>query len=180
MALSTSDARRPIVVASALRAFARGGYAGTTVADVADEAHISTAYVFKLFAGKDKLFVAALEECFARVLSALEAGADSSTDQGGDAVLDAMGEAYADLVADRSLLALQVHAQSAADVPEIRQALRAGLAAVTTFAKTRSGASDEAVQRFIAFGQLCHLIVMTDIDDDAHDWARLLTAGIRH
>ena len=178
--LSTAELRRPVIARAAVREFAKGGYHRTTIADVAREAGISPAYVFKLFPSKERLFVAALEDCFAQILEALAAGADASPDQGADAVLDAMGEAYADLIADRSLLALQVHAQSAADIPEVRQALRAGLGEVTTFAKTRSGASDENVQRFIAFGQLCHLIVTTGVEELSQSWAKLLSAGIRH
>jgi len=178
--LSTAELRRPLVAAAALHEFARGGFHGATIADVAREANISPAYVFKLFPSKERLFVAALEDCFAQILEALAVGADASPDQGADAVLDAMGEAYADLIGDRSLLALQVHAQSAADIPEVRQALRVGLGEVTTFAKTRTGASDENVQRFVAFGQLCHLIVTTGIEELPQSWAKLLSAGIRH
>jgi AcrR family transcriptional regulator len=180
MPLSTADSRRPIVASAAVRRFALRGYHGTTIADVATEAKISPAYVSKLFPSKERLFAAALEECFARVLEALAAGADAAGDGDPDAVLDAMGEAYADLIGDRSLLALQVHAQSAADIPEVKQALRAGLGEVTTFAKTRTGASDENVQRFIAFGQLCHLIVTTGVEELSQSWAKLLSAGIRH
>jgi hypothetical protein len=91
-----------------------------------------------------------------------------------------MGEAYADLIGDRSLLMLQVHAQSAASVPEIGAALRKGLRVITEFVQSRSAAPDEAVQRFIAYGQLCHLIVVTGIEADASAWSRLITAGIRH
>jgi hypothetical protein len=36
------------------------------------------------------------------------------------------------------------------------------------------------VQRFIAYGQLCHLIVVTGLDADPSSWARIVTAGIRH
>jgi AcrR family transcriptional regulator len=178
--LSTADFRRPVIASTAVRVFARGGFHGTTVADVAREAGISPAYVFKLFPSKERLFVAALEDCFAQILATLETGADSSPDPGPDAVLEAMGDAYAHLIGDRALLSLQVHAQSAADIPEVRQALRAGLGSVTAFAKSRSGASDEAVQRFIAIGQLCHLIVMTGIEEAPESWAKLLTAGISH
>ena len=180
MALSTADSRRPIVAAAAVRRFALRGYHGTTIADVAGEAKISPAYVSKLFPSKERLFAAALEECFARVLEALAVGADASTDSDPDAVLDAMGGAYADLIADRSLLMLQVHAQSVADVPEIGRALRAGLRDVTTFAQSRSGGSDDAVQQFIAFGQLCHLIVTTGLEDVPESWANVVSHGIRH
>lgn len=178
--LSTAEQRRPLVIAAAMAAFARGGYRGTTVADVAAEAGISSAYVFKLFPSKEQLFVGALESCFERVLEALGRGAETTTDHTPDGVLDAMGGSYAELIADRTLLMLQVHAQSAADVPEIGTALRRGYASITEFASSRSGATEVAVQRFIAFGQLCHLVVTLGLDDAAEPWARTLAAGIRH
>lgn len=178
--LSTAEVRRPVVAAAALREFAQGGYHGTTVADVARGSQISPAYVFKLFPGKESLFVAALEECFAQIIAALGAGADAASDQSPAGILDAMGGAYAHLISDRTLLMLQVHAQSVADVPEIGRALRAGLASITRFAKQRSGAGDDDVQRFIAYGQLCHLLVTAQIDELDEDWARILSHGIRH
>ncbi len=180
MPLSTAEVRKPLVAASAVREFARGGFHGTTIADVARDARISPAYVFKLFPSKEQLFVAALDDCFGQILAALESGADEAENQTPGAVLDAMGDAYAHLIGDRSLLLLQVHAQSVAEIPEVRAALRAGLASVTSYAKSRSRADDEAVQRFIAYGQLCHLIVTVGIEDVPEPWAKLLAAGITH
>lgn len=178
--LSTAEVRRPVVAASAVREFARGGYHGTTIADVAREARISSAYVFKLFPSKERLFVAALQECFERISIALDEAADAAEDQSPDVILDAMGGAYAQLIGDRTLLLLQVHAQSVAEITEIGDALRAGLARVTNLAKTRSGASDDAVQRFVAYGQLCHLLVTARIDTLPDAWAQMLSRGIRH
>lgn len=178
--LSTAETRRPLVAASAVREFARGGYHGTTIADVGRDARISPAYVFKLFPSKERLFVAALEDCFDRILETLAAGADAAADQGPDGVLDAMGASYAELIGDRDLLMLQVHAQSVAEIPEVGQALRTGLARVTRFVKSRSGADDDAVQRFVAYGQLCHLIVTVGLESVPEEWATILSHGIRH
>jgi AcrR family transcriptional regulator len=168
------------VAGVAVREFARGGFHATTIADVAREAKISPAYVFKLYPSKERLFVAALQSCFDQVVDALEKGADAAEAQDADSVLFAMGGAYADLIADRALLMLQVHAQSVAEIAEIGDALRAGLAKVTTFVKTRSGGSDDSVQRFIAYGQLCHLIVTAGIESIPETWATILSHGIRH
>ncbi|CAN5249405.1 TetR/AcrR family transcriptional regulator [soil metagenome] len=178
--LSTAEVRKPVVAASAVRAFARAGYHGTTVADVARESRISPAYVFKLFPSKERLFVAALEECYQQIVTALGIGADNAKDQHPDSVLFAMGGAYAELIRDRTLLLLQVHAQSVAEIPEVGDALRAGLARVTNFAKSRSGGSDDSVQHFVAYGQLCHLIVTARIDEIPESWAMILSHGIRH
>lgn len=179
--LSTAELRKPVVAAAAVQEFARGGYHGTTIADVARAAKISPAYVIKLYPSKEQLFVAALEACFDQVVESLARGAGRAQDTSPDGILYTMGGAYAELIGDRTLLMLQVHAQSVADVvPEIGAALRAGLREVVDFAKSRSGASDEAVQRFIAYGQLCHLIVTAQVDEVPEAWARLLTEGIRH
>jgi AcrR family transcriptional regulator len=181
--LSTADTRRAAVADAAITEFAAGGYAGTTIAAVGARVGISSAYVFKLFPSKTNLFVTALERCFDLVLEALAEGVDGAPAGAGPVqVLDAMGAAYADLIADRRLIMVQVHAQSATDLPEVRAALRAGLARVVAFASSRSGASDAEVQRFLAFGQLCHLIVTADIDALAstETWAGLVTRGIRH
>ncbi|WP_285113832.1 helix-turn-helix domain-containing protein [Leifsonia sp. fls2-241-R2A-40a] len=178
--LSTADDRREAVLDSAISVFARSGYLGTPIAAIASHADISPAYVFKLFPSKESLFVAALERCFERIESALENGARAADGGTPAEVLDAMGDAYAELIADRSLLMLQVHAQSASDVAVIREALRQGLARITRFATTRSGADGDAVQHFIAYGQLCHLIVTAGLEDVPEAWARALTVGIRH
>jgi AcrR family transcriptional regulator len=178
--LSTADERRRTVVDSAIEVFARSGYQGTPVAAVAEHAGISTAYVFKLYPGKEALFIAAVERCIARVVDALRIGADASGSEDPRVVLDAMGEAYARLIVDRSLLMLQVHAMSASDVPAIADALRTGIERVTAFAGERSGAPAADLQRFIAYGQLCHLIVATGLTAEDGPWASAITAGIRH
>lgn len=177
---STADARRSTVVSRAIGVFGRAGYHATPVTEVAEAAGISQAYVFRLFNGKLGLFVAALDHCYEQILAGLEAGADRVPGGSPEQILEAMGDAYADLIADRDLLMLQVHAQSAADVPEIREALRRGYAEVVDFAKQRSRATDEQVQGFIAYGQLCHLIVTAELDGVAEPWAQTLTAGMRH
>jgi len=178
--LSTSEARRDAVVDAAIAEFAHTGYHGTPISNVAALAGISQAYVFKLFPGKITLFVAALDRCFELVENALSAGAARVDGAEPEKILHAMGGAYAELIADNRLLMLQVHAQSAADIPEIAEALRRGFARVTRFAKKRSGAENAQVQRFIAYGQLCHLITTLDIDGDDGDWAAILNLGIRH
>jgi AcrR family transcriptional regulator len=177
---STAQARRPAVVARAVEVFARSGYHATAVTEVAEAAGISQAYVFRLFKGKLGLFVAALEHCYEQVELALAEGADRVSDGSAEQILAAMGDAYAELVADRDLLMLQVHAQSASDVPEIREAQRQGLRRIVEFVAERSGAQPPQVQAFVTYGLLCHLIVTADLDQVDAAWARTLTAGMRH
>lgn len=173
---STAQQRREQVLTAGLDVFARSGYQATPVSDVAAAAAISQGYVLRLFGTKLALFVAVLDDCYRRIRATLQdaAGAGRSPDQ----VLTAMEHAYAELIGDRSLLMLQVHAQSAADVPEIREAMQRGLCSIVEVVREHSGASDERVQRFVAFGQLCHLIVTADLEAVEQDWSHVLTNGM--
>jgi AcrR family transcriptional regulator len=176
-ARSTADARRADVVASAVTVFARRGFHGTPVTAVADAAGISQAYVFRLFPTKTSLFVAALEHCYSSVRDELTAAASRAVDGSPSQVLAAMGDAYADLAAERDLLMLQVHAHSASDVPEIRAAIRRGYGSVVEHARSLAAGDDPGVRRFLALGQLYHLVVAADLTDVEEDWARVLTGG---
>lgn len=150
------------------------------MADVAREAGISTAYVFKLFPGKEQLFVVAVDACFDQIEATLASADTSHGESSPTAVLDKLGDAYADLIADRTLLLIQVHAQSVAGIPAIGDALRRGLARITQFAKERSGGTGLDVQRFIAYGQLCHLVVAAGVADIDEEWATILSHNLRH
>ncbi|GAB3479598.1 TetR/AcrR family transcriptional regulator [Nocardiopsis coralliicola] len=179
--LSTAEQRRGEIVEAAVEVFAEHGYTGSTVAQVGRAAGISSAYVFKLFPTKRELFTAALDRGFERIDATLRDAASAAAGQEPQAVLDTMGGAYAELIRDRSLLLLQVHAMSAAHLDEeIAVALRAGLARVITTASALSGADAGAVQNFMAFGQLCHLIVTAGVTEDDDPWAQTLARGIRH
>lgn len=178
--LSTAAARRDTVVASAVTVFAESGYASTPISAVATHARISPAYVFKLFPSKVSLFVAALDSCYDRIIRALEVSASKVDTEDPETILDAMGGAYADLIADRDLLMMQVHGQAATRTPEIADAVRRGISRVTSYAATRSRAETADVQRFLAFGQLCHLLTTIDAFGVDESWAQILSDGIRH
>ncbi len=177
---TTADVRRETIASAALRVFSRTGYHATPVADIAAAAGFSQAYVFRLFSDKLTLFVAALDLCFTRIGQAIGEGSNRATDRTSDAILQAMGDAYAELIADRDLLMMQVHAQSASDIPQVREVMRRGLAAIIEIVQEQSGGDQVAVQQFIAYGQLCHLIVTSGLDDIDASWARTLTTGMTH
>lgn len=178
--MSTAEARRDTVVASAVTVFAESGYESTPISRVAAHAGISTAYVFKLFPSKVSLFVAALDACYDRIVTALQESVSQAEHEDPQVILDAMGAAYAELIADRDLLMLQVHAQAATGNPEIADAVRRGISRVTSYASSRSRAEPAQVQRFLAFGQLCHLLTTVDVFDVDEAWARTLSEGVRH
>ncbi|WP_017624804.1 TetR/AcrR family transcriptional regulator [Nocardiopsis chromatogenes] len=179
--LSTADERRRTVLRTAVSAFAERGYFGTTTTDVAQRAGISQAYVYRLFPGKEALFSAVVEHCFALIRESLGDGAAEAEGSSPEAVLNAMGDAYARLIADRDLLLLQLHAQcAAASEPVIGEVVRAGYARLTEYVRGVSGAADADVQRFFATGMLCHLVVALDANRIDAPWARTLSDGLRH
>lgn len=177
---STADDQRTRIVASALVGFARAGYHATPVAEIAELAGVSPAYVFRLFPGKLGLFIATVDRCYELVTAALVEGGEAADARDPQSVLDSMTEAYIGLIADRNLMMIQVHAQSSSDVPEIRDAVRRGLASVVRAVTRVSGADPLSVQRFIAYGQLCHLVVQAELNELDASWAETITAGIRH
>ncbi|PPG90488.1 TetR family transcriptional regulator [Rathayibacter sp. AY1F3] len=177
---STAEAQRERITAAALHVFARTGYAATPITEVAAEAGVSPAYVFRLFLGKLGVFVAAVDRCYEQVASTLAAAGEASPSSDPADRLEAMTVAYIDLIADRDLIMLQSQAQSACEVPEIREAVRRGISAVVRTVTVVSGADGPAVQRFVAYGQLCHLIVQTDLGGVDSEWARIVSDGIRH
>src|SRR3954463_10842964 len=106
----SAEDRRELVLEAATRAFARGGYAGTSTDAVAREAGVSQPYVVRIFGTKLELFLAVfgratdrIRDAFADVLDQGPFDADDETDWA------RMGAAYADLVADRDLLLVMMH-----------------------------------------------------------------------
>ncbi|MBB5920809.1 AcrR family transcriptional regulator [Actinoalloteichus hoggarensis] len=177
---STAEARRGTVVREAVSVFAATGYHATPVGEAAAAAGISQAYVFRQFDGKLGLFVAALERCHELVRAALRSGAETVSDGTPAEILDGMCAAYAELIADRDLLMLQVHAQSAADIPEIRAAIRRGHASVVLLAGELSGGTPERVRHLLARSRLCHLIAAAGFDTADEPRARVPTEGLCH
>jgi len=177
---STAEDQRRRILSHAVRIFSLAGYRATPVAEIATAAEVSTAYVFRLFGGKLELFVEAVDNCYDQVVTAMIVGAGETPSADPEDKLNAMSSAYVELIADRSLIALQVHAVSACDIPEIRDAVRRGLASIVDAVSSASGAAPDAVQRMVAYGQLCHLIVQADLHDADSAWAHILTHNIRH
>lgn len=179
--LSTAQQRRESVLHTAIGTFAARGYFGTTTTEVAKRAGISQAYVYRLFPNKQSLFVAVVEHCFVRVRGCLERAVAEAPGAGTDVVLQAMGDAYAELITDKDLVLIQLHAQAAAvSEPAVREAVRQGYARVVEYVRGASGGSDQEIQQFFAVGMLCHLIVALDAETVDARWAATLTAGIRH
>src|SRR5258705_6048588 len=123
----TADERRDAIVAAATEEFATGGLVGASTEAIARRVGVSQPYVFQLFGTKKDLFLAVVRSCFARTTLVFEDAArryEPGANPLCDTVLDAMGQAYMELLADRTLLLLQLQAYAACADPDVRDVVR--------------------------------------------------------
>jgi AcrR family transcriptional regulator len=188
----TADERRAAIVEAAVSAFAEGGLAGTSTDEIARIAGVSQPYLFRLFGTKRELFLAAVGRCFDRIGDAFETAAarDATFGQGdfplglpADAehyppVLQSMGHAYKQLLADRELLQLQLHAFAACGDPDVRDYVRSRFAGLVDRTAQLSGTDGDALRGFLAEGMLLNVAVATGMTSDDPAWTRLCQAGL--
>jgi AcrR family transcriptional regulator len=155
----TADERRDAVVAAAVTEFARGGLAGTSTDAIARRAGVSQPYLFQLFGTKKELFIAVVRRCFERTTLHFQNSARTARAQSDDptVILKVMGASYQDLIADRDLLLMQLHAYAACGDPEIRDIVRDEFSRLYREVARLSGADEEALEQWFAYGMLCNL-----------------------
>jgi AcrR family transcriptional regulator len=181
----SADERRLAIVSAAMAEFAQGGYAGTPTDAIARRAGVSQPYLFQLFGTKKELFLAVVREGFARTLRHFHEAAEDARGRnaGPDEILMAMGKSYAELIADRDLLLVQLHAYAACADPEIRAVVRSEFAEIVHAVALWSGADEQSLNDWFAYGMLCNIgtamgfsvtdglaagIATTEGGDDAH------------
>ncbi|HEY5630296.1 MAG TPA: TetR/AcrR family transcriptional regulator, partial [Candidatus Limnocylindrales bacterium] len=109
-----ADERRADVVEAAIKAFAVGGYAGTSTEEIARLAGVSQPYLFRLFGSKQALFMAAVGRCFEKVRAEFtDAARHPLPVDDFHPVLAAIGARYGEMLKDLTLLRLQLHAYAA-------------------------------------------------------------------
>src|SRR5687767_2123469 len=95
--LSTAEERRVSLLEAAIPVFAEHGYHAASTMAIATRAGISQAYVFRLFATKPELFVAAYNVASERMANTFrEAAAEAR--RRGEEPLELMGRAYRELL----------------------------------------------------------------------------------
>src|SRR5512146_1968859 len=167
----TAEERRTDVVAAASHEFAARGYAGTSTQAIAERAGVSQPYLFQLFGTKKELFIEAVHACFARTRATFEASARTVPAASADptSVLEAMGCSYHDLLRDRDMLRLQLHAYAACDDPEIRAVVRGEWSVLHETVTRLSGADPAAIHAWFAEGLLLNVAAALGNLDDAVD-----------
>jgi AcrR family transcriptional regulator len=177
--LSTADERRRQVLAAALKVFAADGYHGSSTAAIAKAAGISHSYLFKLYPTKEEMFVALVDLCFDRIIERFkEAAIEVGTSGTPGERLAEIGMSYADILRNRDLMLIQLHAYSASGVPAIREAVKNGLRRVVEYAQEETGASDTEIQLFLGQGLIVTISVVLGIEHLDEGWAQTLNRGM--
>jgi AcrR family transcriptional regulator len=121
----SAEDRRELVLEAATRAFARGGYAGTSTDAVAKEAGVSQPYVVRMFGTKLELFLEVFEHSVGRIREAFEAVLDDGDfDPDSEEDRARMGLAYSELLRDRDFLQVMMHGFSAGGIDDIAAVAR--------------------------------------------------------
>jgi AcrR family transcriptional regulator len=168
----SADERRDSIIAAATEEFATGGLVGASTEAIARRVGVSQPYVFQLFGTKKDLFLAVVRSCFGRVVLTFEDAAArwEPGDAECDSRLGAMGLAYKRLVADRTLLLVQMQSYAACSDPDVRTAVREGWGRLYRRVSEVSGASKEEIHRFFAEGMLLNLGAAVGLPGEARNW----------
>jgi AcrR family transcriptional regulator len=155
----SAEDRRVLVLEAGTRAFAHGGYHGTSTDAVAKEAGVSQPYVVRIFGTKLDLFLEVFESSVGRIKAAFEDVLDERPfDPDSEDDKARMGLAYTELLRDHDFLQVMMHGFSNGDVPEIAAAARRCMGSVFATIQ-RTGWDDESVRDFVAYGMLLNVMV---------------------
>lgn len=168
--------RRAQVLAIAAEEFATGGLHGTSTEVIARRAGITQAYVFRMFATKRALFLAVVVPAFDQMTRAMLDAAGHTT---GLEALSRMGEAYHALLADRTLVLLQLQGFAACGEETVRQAVRGCVARMWQAVAQTTGLDPVTVKAFLAFGMLLNDAAALEVADVGEPWAEGITTRIR-
>jgi len=169
----SAEERRDAIVAAATEEFATGGLVGASTEAIARRVGVSQPYVFQLFGTKKDLFLATVGSCFERIILAFEDAAARWTpaDETCNSQLMAMGLAYKRMLADRTLLMLQLQCYAACSDPDVRSAVRSGWTRLYRRVVETSGASRDEVHAFFAEGMLLNLGAAIGLPGEAKHWS---------
>jgi AcrR family transcriptional regulator len=169
----SADERRAAIISAATEEFATGGLVGASTEAIARRVGVSQPYVFQLFGTKKQLFLAVVRSCFGRVRLAFEAAAAAwvpGADDECDSSLEAMGKAYKGLLANRTLLLVQLQAYAACSDSDVRSVVREEFGQLHRRVREVSGATPEDLHQFFAEGMLLNLGAAVGLPGEAATW----------
>lgn len=147
---ATAGARRAQVVACALPAFARQGYAGTTTDHIARRTGLSQPYVIRLFGSKREIFVATIRYASGRIEESICSAAARGD---GDGTAD-RNCAQVLLRTERESMVLILQAAAASADPIIGESARTAFGQIHGALRRRVGMSAEEACEYLATATL--------------------------
>ncbi|WP_199547334.1 TetR/AcrR family transcriptional regulator [Streptomyces sp. N35] len=175
MVRMSADERRESVIRAAVTEFSRGGYHGTSTEAIAKRVGVSQPYLFRLFPGKQAIFLEAARRCCRDVTEVFRRASDGLQ---GEEATKAMGDAYQALIADdpeKLLMQMQMYvavaAAEAAGDREFGEALRAEWMEMYDVANLAMGADVDEATQFLAYGMLINVLVSMGFQSDHRVWA---------
>src|SRR6478752_7759618 len=140
----SAEERRELVLQAGTRAFAHGGYHGTSTDAVAKEAGVSQPYVVRMFGTKLDLFLEVFERAVRRIKDAFRSVLDDGPfDPTSEADKERMGLAYTELLQDHDFLQVMMHGFSAGGIDAIAAAARSCMGEVFTTIQRTGWTDDE-------------------------------------
>jgi AcrR family transcriptional regulator len=128
--------RRQALIDTAIRVFSEGSYHGTTTAEIARAAGISEPILYRHFASKRELYLAALDHVWGKMRASWEKTLETTPDV--RAAIEAMGRGHV-TVRDCKFQLAELWVQAlgeAAEDPELRKHLRRHMREVHAFLAT--------------------------------------------
>lgn len=159
----TAADRQDQIVRAAMRAFAEGGYAGTTTDQVATFAGVSQPYVVRRFGSKQALFLAAYDHAVDELIATFRL---VEAEGGGR---EAAGRAYADLIGDRAVLLVLMHGFAAGSDPNLGPRVRGRFIEVADVIRQTIDADAEELRDFLARGMLINTLIALGIPEHMSD-----------
>ena len=164
---STSANRRMEIISAAIEVFAETGYYRATTMQVANRAGISQPYIFRFFATKEELLLAALEASWQRITDAFRRVIATASPE---RLEQELIETYDEIMhAHRSEMLLQMQAQTIQEEP-IRNVMQSGFRDIRrivldAFQKNGVSNSEERTKVFIAKGMLCNISMALELPE---------------
>ncbi|MDV6259747.1 TetR/AcrR family transcriptional regulator [Rhodococcoides yunnanense] len=173
---SKSDERKRVVLQAALVCFARKGFYGTTTHEIARQAGISQPYLYRLFANKETLFVGVVELVSGLMNStvAKHMGESSPSLRTPTEALDAARAAYGALIENRDVMMFLMHANCAADEPQVAAAVRSCYAAQVRVVSELLESDEDAIRQWFGAGMLDNIVLALHLSEVDEPWARTL------
>lgn len=159
---------------TAITTFADRGYYGTSTMEVAVAAGISQAYLYRLFTDKPTLFASLVDHCSDRLHESVATAAARARGTDPEVVLQSLAASYDEVIADRDVMMILMHAQGCATEAPIAEALRRCYARQVDHVRAVTGATDEQIRRYFADALLSNVVVAIDAATLDTPWARTL------